>query len=278
MQLESGWVTIEGPGGPGRGYLARTGAVDDPRPGILVIQEVWGVDAHLIDVVDRLAAAGYLAFAPDLYDRAGARPLALEAGRLARAKTFLNTIPPASWGDATSRETAIAKLPVAQADELTATFAAFMGPGHDSDRHMADLFAARQFLSAHPACRGHAVGSIGFCLGGHLCARLACADAGLAAAVVYYGQPPSAAEIQLLGCPLRAFFGADDPALMSKLPAFEDQLQRAGKDYEVRVYKDAPHAFFNDTRVSYNLDAARDSWARTLSFFADRLVSWTGGS
>jgi carboxymethylenebutenolidase len=39
------------------------------------------------------------------------------------------------------------------------------------------------------------------------------------------------------------------------------------------VYPGAPHAFFNDTRSFYRVGAARDAWARTLGFFAERLSS-----
>ncbi len=52
--------------GPVLGHLARP-AGQGPWPGLIVIQEWWGLDAQTISIADRFAAAGYLAFAPDLY-------------------------------------------------------------------------------------------------------------------------------------------------------------------------------------------------------------------
>ena len=48
------------------GYLA-TPAGNGPWPGLVVIHEWWGLDAQTISIAERFAAAGYLAFAPDLY-------------------------------------------------------------------------------------------------------------------------------------------------------------------------------------------------------------------
>ena len=59
------------------GYLARPERAQGPLPGVLVIQEAWGVDAHIEDVTRRFAAAGYLALAPDLFSEGGKRPAPL---------------------------------------------------------------------------------------------------------------------------------------------------------------------------------------------------------
>lgn len=49
------------------GYLAGAGSGDSAGPGVIVIQEWWGLVPHIIDVADRFAAAGFTALAPDLY-------------------------------------------------------------------------------------------------------------------------------------------------------------------------------------------------------------------
>ena len=49
-----------------RGYLARPD-VDTPAPGVVVIQEWWGLNDHMRDIADRLAGEGFVALAPDLY-------------------------------------------------------------------------------------------------------------------------------------------------------------------------------------------------------------------
>ncbi|MDA8061113.1 MAG: dienelactone hydrolase family protein, partial [Actinomycetota bacterium] len=94
---------------------------------------------------------------------------------------------------------------------------------------------------------------------------------GLAAAAVFYGSSPSPEQARRVACPLRGFYGEDDPRIVSGLPAFAQALDAAGADHELRIYPGAGHAFFNDTRPSYRPDAARDAWARTLGFFAEAL-------
>jgi carboxymethylenebutenolidase len=149
--------------------------------------------------------------------------------------------------------------------------ALFGGAGGDSARHLAVLRAAVAWLHRHPACAGRAVGSVGFCLGGGLSALLAGGEPGLGAAVIFYGSSPSAEQASSIGCPLRGFYGQDDPRILAGLPAFETALGAAGVDHELRIYPDTGHAFFNDTRPSFRQEAARDAWARTLAFFAEAL-------
>jgi|KBSSwiStaDraftv2_1062776.scaffolds.fasta_scaffold1511125_1 carboxymethylenebutenolidase len=82
-------VTFASNGGTCEGYLAAPG---DGGPGIVVIQEYWGLVPHIKDVVDRFAAAGFTAVAPDLYhgraasepDGAGKLMMALNIGQAAK--------------------------------------------------------------------------------------------------------------------------------------------------------------------------------------------------
>jgi len=53
-------------GTPGQGYLVRPDT-DAPAPGVVVVQEWWGLNAHIKDVAQRFAAQGFVALAPDLY-------------------------------------------------------------------------------------------------------------------------------------------------------------------------------------------------------------------
>jgi carboxymethylenebutenolidase len=70
---------------------------------------------------------------------------------------------------------------------------------------------------------------------------------------------------------VRGFYGQEDPRIVEGLPAFEQALDGAGVDYELRIYPGTGHAFFNDTRPSYGPEAARDAWARMLAFLAETL-------
>jgi carboxymethylenebutenolidase len=276
MELQSEWIDYDSPAGAVAGYLARPLPVSGPAPGVVVIQEVWGVDGHIADVADRFANAGYVALAPDLYSAGGSRPPVLVAGRVAAAKEFLNTIPTGQWmavlGDEQRRAEALAQLPAGEAREVGETIAAlFGGVGGDPTRHVSVLRAAVAHLRAHPACAERAVGSVGFCLGGGLSALLAGEEPELAAAVVFYGSSRDDEQAGSIRCPLRGFYGHDDPRIVSGLPAFDAALSAAGVDHELRIYPDTGHAFFNDTRPSYRPEAARDAWARTLAFFAATL-------
>jgi carboxymethylenebutenolidase len=277
MELLSEQIDYDSPVGVVSAYLVRPGAASGPLPGVVVIQEIWGVDRHIQDVADRFAAAGYLAVAPDLYSADGGRPPVLVAERVEAAKSFLNSIAPSQWmailGDDAQRAEALSKLPGEQARNVDETIAAlFGGAGGDSERHIIVLRAAIAFLRAHPACAQRAVGSVGFCLGGGLSALLACEEPHLGAAVIYYGSSPAEGRVGSIHCPVRGFYGQDDPRIVGGLPAFNAALSDAGTDYELHIYPDTGHAFFNDTRPSYRPEAARDAWSRTLAFFAQTLA------
>ena len=73
MAIKSEWVHY----GDQIGYLARPERAAAPLPGVVVIQEAWGVNEQIEDVTRRIAAAGYLALAPDLFAVKGERPPAL---------------------------------------------------------------------------------------------------------------------------------------------------------------------------------------------------------
>lgn len=275
MDLTTEWLDIDSPAGQVSAYLARPAWANAPVPGVIVIQEVWGVDGHIQDVADRFASAGYAALAPDLYS-VGGRPPALAAERVAQAKAFLNTIPPAQWqgviGDEAARTAALGVLGDDEGKQVGETLGVLFGGLRDGpDRHLSALRSAFSSLRVHPACAGRAVGSVGFCMGGGLSALLASQEPQLAAAAVFYGSSPSDEQAGQIRCPLRGFYGYDDPRIVGGLPAFDAALTAAGSDHELRIYPDTPHAFFNDTRPSYRPEAARDAWAAVLAFFAQTL-------
>lgn len=70
MALETQWVHF-GKNNENIGYMAKMDRVDENLPAVIVIQEIWGVDAHIQDITNRFAQAGYFAFAPDLYAKEG---------------------------------------------------------------------------------------------------------------------------------------------------------------------------------------------------------------
>lgn len=277
MQLDSGWIEYHSGETTLAAYRVRPAAAAEPLPGVLVIQEVWGPDAHICDIAERLAAAGYLALAPDLYSHGG-RPAELERDRIEAAKEFLDALPVPAWMDPALRAQALAEVAQPARGELAETLGALLAPTRPLERYVADLCSAVRYLVDDEACSGR-VGSIGFCLGGGLSARLAAAAVAptLAGAVVYYGSAPPACA-GAIGCPVQAHYGGEDERVNAGVAAFAAAMAQARKSFEHHFYDGAPHAFMNDTRSSYRADAARTAWARTLTFLAGRLGSQTVGA
>jgi carboxymethylenebutenolidase len=265
--------TISQPGFSG--YLARPERAAGPLPGLLVIQEAWGVDAHIEDVTRRFAAAGYLALAPDLFAESGERPAPFARERMAELQAFMNAAPPTVFADAAAREAALAKLPEAERARVGESLGALTGVMAPARRPglLATVQAAARYLrETRPETRGAKIGSVGFCLGGGLSALLACHDPDLGAAVVFYGNPPPSEEIPKIRCPVMVLFGTADQRIAGQIPGFTEAMSAAGTRFERIAYEGAGHAFFNDGRPPYNAAAARDAFARVLTFLCHALV------
>ena len=267
VRLTTQWTNWRAGAETVRVFAARPAAVTAALPAIVVIQEIWGVDEHIQDLVQRFAAAGYYAVAPDLFAPDGRRPPALAAERIRIAKDLLDTLPSAVWSDLAKRDAAIATLPAEQRAAARETIAAVLNPDRPIDRFVHTLRATCAALRQDSTCTGR-IASVGYCLGGLLAARLAGVEPDLAGAVIYYGMPPDMALLGDLRCPLLGFYGELDTRITSTVPAFAAAMEKAGRRFESHVYQGAPHAFFNDTRPSYHVAAARDAWARTLQFCA----------
>ncbi len=266
MGLHTEWVQY-GDNGVYSGFLARPDGVTEGLPAVVVIQEIWGVDDHIQDVTQRFAQAGYLAFAPDLYAKNGKREPGLEANRVQAVKKFLETVPPTAWNNPDDRDRAIDALPEPSRTEIRTTFGQLFG-GLDLNRHLPQLQATTEYLrNSAEASKHQPVVSIGFCMGGGLSVRLAATDAELAGAVIFYGHAPSDEQIAAINCPVRGFYGELDPRISNEVPGLAERMKKAGKDFDYRIYDGAHHAFFNDGRASYNVNASRDAYAKVLTFF-----------
>lgn len=224
-------------------YLA-TPTGDGPYPGIVVVQEIFGVNDHIRDVTRRLAAEGYIAIAPAIYQRqapgfeVGYTAADLELGRQYKDQT--------------------------QASEL-----------------LDDVQAAIAHLKSLPQHDKNGVGTIGFCFGGHV-VYLAATLADVKATAAFYGggiatttpgggEPTIARTGEIQGT-IYAFFGTADPLIpLAQVDQIEAALQQHQISHRIFRYEGADHGFFCDQRASYNPDAAADAWEKTKQLFADVL-------
>ncbi len=147
--------------------------------------------------------------------------------------------------------------------------------GLPHDRGMHDLEAAFQYLSARPDVEKDKIGSIGWCMGGGYSIELAVEEPRLAACVVNYGALPASAEdIDKIHAPVLGNFGAEDRGIPPEaVHAFESAMKAAHKSVNVKVYAGAGHAFENpNNKTGYRPEAAKDAWARTISFLSKTLL------
>ena len=270
MAIKSEWVRY----GDQVGYLAVPELAATPLPSIVVIQEIVGVDEHIEDVTRRVAAAGYVALAPDLFSVNGERPPALTRERVRKAMGFMRTLPPTAFADAALREAELAKLARAERQPLGESLGQLMGS--TAPARMAGMIgqlrsAVRYLRSERPECRQQPVGCVGFCMGGGLSALLACEEPDIAACAVFYGNTPPAEKIAAIKSPVIAFYGELDQRVNGGIPAFEEAMRKGGRSFEHHIYPGAAHAFFNDGGPRYNVAAARDAFPRLLMFFAGNL-------
>jgi carboxymethylenebutenolidase len=271
MAIHGEWVTY----GDEVGYLALPEHAAPPLPGVLVIQEVWGVNGQIEDVTRRIAAAGYVALAPDVFAVKGDRPAALSRERINQALSFMHRVPPAAMMDPAVRDAELAKLPAIDSQHIRESFGQMFGFAAPDRLQgvVAPLRRAVRYLrSERPETRQQRVGCVGFCMGGSLSALLACEEPEVSAAAVYYGSTPPAEKIANIACPVIGFYGEKDERVNSGIAGFEEAMRKGGKSFEHHIYPGAFHAFFNDDGPRYDVGAARDSFARLLSFFLKNLT------
>ena len=210
-------------------------------PGIVVLQEIFGVNEHIREVTERIAKEGYITIAPALFQlqapgfATGYTPEDIEVGRNY------------AWGQTKALEL------------------------------LSDIQSAIDYLKTLPEVKKDAFGCIGFCFGGHV-AYLATSLADIKATASFYGSritnitpgggaPTLNITSEIKGM-LYAFFGIEDVSIPTEQV---DQIEAELKKYKVtgRVfrYPDANHGFFCDRRASYNAQAAADAWERVKELF-----------
>ncbi len=207
-----------------------------PRAAVLLIQEIFGVGPYIRAVAERLAEAGYLVGAPDVFWRFAP-----------------------NWQSDHSQTGLTASITmVQQLDFPTA---------------VADCVAALDHLAMQPGIAAPAA-VLGYCLGGTLAWAVA-AHAQPSCCVSYYGSgvPGMLDMIEQVHCPTLFHFGNADAFIPNEgVEAINAAI--AGRDHFVLNVENAGHAFDNhESEMFYNEGSAKAAWAKTMAFLQAHLPS-----
>jgi carboxymethylenebutenolidase len=257
-------LTYEGEAGKVEAYLARPN-VPGPRPAVIVIHEIYGLNDQIRGVADRFAVAGYVALAPHLYSRPGLAE-DLTSANIEEAMRFGMSLPPDKMTDPDFVRQKLAEL-APEKREVVKKVRPLLFGGLPLASLTQDLARAADYLNAQTFVTSGKIASLGFCFGGGMSFNLAC-HAQLAATVVFYGaNPDPISKIENIAGPVLGLYGADDMRINAHLDETVRAMASYKKDFEMRIYPGAGHAFFNETRPTYREAAARDAWERVLNFF-----------
>jgi carboxymethylenebutenolidase len=238
MDVTSSTVQLNTFDGKMEAYVAQPKA-GGPYPGVVVIQEAFGVNAHIKKVTERIAAEGYVAIAPDIFHR--------EAERI---------------------------IPYSEMPKAIATLQRVV-----DSKAMEDVGAAIAHLKSQSHVKSGSLGVIGFCMGGRLTYLTAAHhNSDIKCAVPYYGggipmgNPSPLSRTGEIKCPMYLFFGAKDQLIpMDHVNQIKAELTAKSVKFQLEVYPDAGHGFFCDDRGSYHEASAKDAWEKTKAFFAQHL-------
>jgi carboxymethylenebutenolidase len=141
----------------------------------------------------------------------------------------------------------------------------------DPAKTTANSVATVTYLVGRPDGTGK-VGAVGFCWGGGLTNRTAVNAPDLAAGVAYYGMQPDATDVAKIHAALLLHYAGLDERTNAGIPAFQEALEKNGKDFQIYIYEGANHAFNNDTSAArYDKKAAELAWGRTVAFLNKHL-------
>ncbi|MCW5736161.1 MAG: dienelactone hydrolase family protein [Enhydrobacter sp.] len=208
---------------------------------ILVVQEIFGVHAHIADICRRFAKAGYYAIAPDLYFRQG------DATKITDIPTLIKDI--------------VSKVPDAQV--------------------MGDLDSTVAFAKGEGKADTAKLGITGFCWGGRIVWMYAGHNPAVKAGVAWYGPlvrdatplaPTNPVDVaKSLHAPVLGLYGGADTGIsldsVEKMNAALKAGSPAAQKSQIKVYPDTPHGFNADYRPSYRKEQAEDGWKLALAWF-----------
>jgi carboxymethylenebutenolidase len=203
--------------------------VKTKTPAVLVIHEIFGLTDWARSAADQVAAAGYVAIAPDLLSGFGPKG--------GGTSDFANT------DDAVKAVSAL-----------------------DPDVVTADLNATAEYVKKLPAVNGK-LAVAGFCWGGGQSFRFATNRHDLSAAFVFYGPPPK--DVSGITAPVYGFYAGNDARIGATIPDTIAAMKKAGKKFEPVTYDGAGHGFMRagedptkTTGNEANVKAREEAWIR----------------
>ena len=204
------------------------------RGGLLVFQEIFGVNEHIRDVTSRFAREGYLAAAPELFHRTG---------------PGFDMTPGRTPAQATTDE--------GLAADIRATFDWLQNSG-----------GAKPGIAAIGYCMGGRVATLAA-----MTVPLACSVAyyggGIAPHPFY--RVNLIGRISEIQCPILFCWGGLDGFIKpEQVHMVTEAMRAANKSFASAEFSDADHGFFCDARASYNANAASEAWALTLAYLENR--------
>ncbi|MGI0149574.1 MAG: dienelactone hydrolase family protein, partial [Thermoplasmata archaeon] len=218
---------------------------------------------------DRFAREGYVTLAPNLFGSAELAEV-LTPSNVQKAMRLLFRLP---RRDPELARQELSKLPEEERAAVAPTVEKLLG-GLPNDRLTKDLVAGVVYLRSLPFVRADRIGSVGFCFGGGMSVSLAC-ETPLQGSVIFYGENPSPIErVRNIAGAVLGLYGAEDPRINTDLDKLVKAMAEYKKDFEMRIYPGAPHAFFNDTNATtYRESAAKDAWECVLRFYKRTLMA-----
>lgn len=223
------YITLDTPEGSFQSYVVRLDVL--PAPAIVVIQEIFGVNADIRDTCHELASQGYIAVSPDLFWR-------IESG------VDMTDQSEAEW------------------KKGFALYTAF-----DYDAGVTDVALTIEMARSLAGASGK-VGLMGYCFGG-LMTFITTARKGADVSVVYYGgsMEKHLDEANSIRNPLLVHLGEEDEYISKEAQQAIIEALKGNASAQVFTYPGCKHAFARHRGINYDKDAATLANSRTTNFF-----------
>ncbi len=223
-------VEFKSNGGTASGYLAAPAS--GKGPGVLVVQEWWGLNDQIKGVADMLAREGFTALAPDLYHGKSAR-----IGEPDEAQ----------------------KLMMGAMQNIQVVARDLRGAAQYLAKHEAN---ANKKVGVIGFCMGGLLATFSASQSPEITAVVDC----------YGVPPQQKPDYAKIKGPVLGIFGGKDHYSQEALPPLERDLKAAGVPFEKHLYPEADHAFLNEQRKDvYRPADAKDAWGKILAFLRKNL-------